>query len=309
MVRLVSPQNNFRSLHPRPGSCVSTLLIIHHVWLPSQLPWVVSGLGWVIPIFKVLRSGCSCFNEQRTALMLSQCAGLNFTNGTLCVVTCSAYVLASTLNFWCPGQCSVLLLLRLLTPPSQHPGTEEIKVVVKREMVSACAPVFIVSLDLQPPGTRSTIASGKIPPLLMLQSIPHRTGTLRSILWTGKHLVEPQTWLQGTTFTQSSPGLPRAKIGAKETTRKLSSLVLSVIIFPLYLFCLDKQTEPLKFCFVLFFSFWLLWSWGFLIIFSLAKNENLVGMIKTPFYSLSIFFPLRTLEKTYLQSWAYGSQP
>lgn len=25
--------------------CLANLLIIHHVWLPARVPWVVSGLG------------------------------------------------------------------------------------------------------------------------------------------------------------------------------------------------------------------------------------------------------------------------
>lgn len=30
---------------PRFWSCLAVLLIIHHVWLPPQFLWVVSGLG------------------------------------------------------------------------------------------------------------------------------------------------------------------------------------------------------------------------------------------------------------------------
>lgn len=42
-------------------------------------------------------------------------------------------------------------------------------------------------------------------------SIPGRSGILGSMSIHGKHLVGPQTRLQGTTFTQSSSGCPRAK--------------------------------------------------------------------------------------------------
>jgi hypothetical protein len=107
-----SPWNSFpHTPCPRCWSCLVVLLVIHHAWLPSQLLWAMSGLGWTIPIFKVLRSGCSCFNEQQIALMPGQRAGLIITNGTLCGATCSAL---STFDFWCSSGGSALLLWPLI---------------------------------------------------------------------------------------------------------------------------------------------------------------------------------------------------
>lgn len=57
----------------RPWSCLPVLLIIHHLWLPSQL---LVGCVWFGDSYlQSPRSGCSCFNEQHVVLVPGQGGG------------------------------------------------------------------------------------------------------------------------------------------------------------------------------------------------------------------------------------------